>query len=167
MFVLHGGFLDNRHMVDAMEPLFEHRSGWKRIYIDLPGHGKSTVNTSVTSHDQVLDIILNFVKVIAPEQSFAVVGESRGGYLARGIVHQVPDSVDGLLLIVPGRYAACSKDPVPPHVTLVAADELVPTLAQRKGDALIFRSGFRIHLLTDTYPHPTYEGKILLILLDQ
>lgn len=129
ILVLHGGFLDHRHMVDAMEPLFERRSGWKRIYIDLPGHGRSTVDATVTNHDQVLDIILDFMDAVLPGQRCAIAGESRGGYLARGIVHKKPEVVDGVLFIVPGRYAVSAEGSVPPHVTLVSADELVPTLA--------------------------------------
>jgi pimeloyl-ACP methyl ester carboxylesterase len=129
LLVLHGGYLDHRHMVDALEPLFEDRRGWKRIYIDIPGHGKSPVDPSVATHDEVLALILEFMSEILPGQSFSVAGESRGGYLARGIVHQRPELIDGALFIVPGRYAVCSEDSVPPHVTLTKADELVPTLA--------------------------------------
>lgn len=129
ILVLHGGYLDHRHMVNALEPLFDNREGWKRIYIDIPGHGKSPVDASITTHGQVLDIILDFMDEVAPEQNFAVAGESRGGYLARGIAYKKPDIVDGLLLIVPGRYAVCSKESVPAHVTLVKADKLIPTLA--------------------------------------
>lgn len=129
ILMLHGGFLDHRHMLDAMEPLFERRSGWKRIYIDMPGHGKSAVDATVTNHDQVLDIILDFMGAVVPGQRCAIAGESRGGYLARGIVHKKPDVVDGVLFIVPGRYAVSAEGSVPPHVTLVGANELVPTLA--------------------------------------
>jgi pimeloyl-ACP methyl ester carboxylesterase len=129
ILVLHGGYLDHRHMVDALEPLFDDREGWKRIYIDIPGHGKSPVDPSISTHDEVLGLILAFISEMLPGQSFAVVGESRGGYLARGIIHQKPDLVDGALFIVPGRYAVCSEDSVPPHSTLVRADDLVATLA--------------------------------------
>ena len=55
MLVLHGGYLDHRHMVSAIEPLFERREGWKRIYPDLPGHGRSDVAGSVSTHDVVLN----------------------------------------------------------------------------------------------------------------
>ncbi len=129
ILVLHGGYLDHRHMVDALEPLFDDREGWKRIYIDIPGHGKSPVNPGISTHDEVLELILAFVSEMLPGQSFAVVGESRGGYLARGIIHRKPDLVDGALFIVPGRYAVCSEDSVPSHVTLTRADELIATLA--------------------------------------
>jgi len=128
MLVLHGGYLDHRHMVDALEPLFDYRLDWKRIYIDIPGHGKSAVDPSISNHDQVLDLILAFVSEILPGQSFAVAGESRGGYLARGIVHRKPDVVDGALFIVPGRYAVAAGGSVPTHVTLTRADGLIATL---------------------------------------
>jgi len=128
LLVLHGGYLDHRHMVDTIEPLFDGRKGWKRIYIDIPGHGNSAIDESVSTHDQVLENILEFMDEVAPQQKFAVAGESRGGYLARGIIHRRPDLVDGALLIVPGRYAACAEESVPTHVTLGRADELAPTL---------------------------------------
>jgi len=129
MLVLHGGYLDHRHMVDALEPIFEHRQGWKRVYIDIPGHGQSKVDVSIDAHEQVLDIILEFMEDFAPGERFAIVGESRGGYLARGIVCKRPEMVSGAMFIVPGRYVVASQESVPSHITLVKADDLIPTLA--------------------------------------
>ena len=129
ILVLHGGYLDHRHMVDALEPLFSDRQGWMRIYIDIPGHGQSAVDPSISNHGEVLDLILAFVGEILPGQSFALAGESRGGYLARGIVHRRPDLVDGALFIVPGRYAVAAEGSVPAHVILTRADELIAELA--------------------------------------
>ncbi len=144
ILVLHGANLDHRHMVDALERLFENREGWKRIYIDIPGHGKSPVDASIINHDQVLEILVDFMDEIIPGQNFAIAGESRGGYLARGIVHKRPDIVDGVLLIVPGRHVGSARESVPPHVTLVKADELVPTLAVNevgRFERLVVQSG--------------------------
>ena len=76
VLVLHGGYLDHRHMVDALEPIFEHRQGWKRVYIDIPGHGQSKADVSIDTHEQVLDIILDFMDGFAPGERFAMVGES-------------------------------------------------------------------------------------------
>ena len=128
MLVLHGGYLDHRHMVDALEPIFEHRQGWKRVYIDIPGHGQSQVDVGIDTQEQVLDIILDFMEGFAPGERFAIVGESRGGYLARGIVYKKPEMVSGAMFIVPGRHVVASQESVPPHVTLVKADDLIPTL---------------------------------------
>ena len=128
MLVLHGGYLDHRHMVSVIEPLFGHHAGWQRIYPDLPGHGRSNVADSVTSHDQVLDVIQNFMHEICPKQSYVVAGESRGGYLARGLVYKNPEMVDGALFIVPGRYAIAQADSLPAHTTLVKDDALASEL---------------------------------------
>ena len=132
ILVLHGGYLDHRHMIDALEPMFDHRGGWKRVYINIPGHGQSKVDPNIDSHEQVLDIILGFMGDFAPGECFAVIGESRGGYLARGIVCKRPEMVSGAMFIVPGRYAVASQESVPAHNTLVKADELLQTLAQNE-----------------------------------
>lgn len=128
MLVLHGGYLDHRHMVSVIEPLFEQRSGWRRIYPDLPGHGRSEVAENVFSHDQVLEIIQHFMHEICPNRSYVVAGESRGGYLARGLVHRNPELVDGALFIVPGRYAVAKADSLPSHATLVKDEALLSEL---------------------------------------
>ncbi len=39
ILMLHGWPLDHRYLVSDMEPLFTHRDGRKRIYLDLPGMG--------------------------------------------------------------------------------------------------------------------------------
>ncbi len=41
LLALHGWPLDHRAMVGAFEPIFAKRKGWKRIYPDLPGMGKT------------------------------------------------------------------------------------------------------------------------------
>jgi pimeloyl-ACP methyl ester carboxylesterase len=128
MLVLHGGYLDHRHMVSAIEPLFERRAGWKRIYPDLPGHGRSDVADSVSSHDQVLDIIQHFMQEICPNRNYVVAGECRGGYLARGLIYANPEMVDGALFIVPGRYAVAQADSLPAHATLVKDEALLSEL---------------------------------------
>lgn len=128
MLVLHGGYLDHRHMVSAMEPMFEGREGWQRIYLDLPGHGRSEVAESISSHDQVLDIIRHFMLEVSPDRNYVVVGESRGGYLARGLICKNPELIDGALFIVPSRYAVAHADSLPSHVTLVKDEALLSAL---------------------------------------
>ena len=118
LLMLHAGYHDHRHVQNDMEPLFEQRLGWKRIYPDLPGHGKTLAPQWLSNHDQVLDVILKFIDAIIPNQCFAVGGVSRGGYLARGIAYSIPESVDGLLLVVPAA-GAVSKSPLPEHVVMV------------------------------------------------
>ena len=78
ILILHGGGLDHRHMLDALEPVFENTSGWQRVYMDLPGHGQSTAGDSVSCQDDVLNMISAFVDAAFDGKKCALIGESRG-----------------------------------------------------------------------------------------
>jgi len=41
IIMLHGYYVDHRLMTGCMEPVLSSKEGFKRIYIDLPGMGKS------------------------------------------------------------------------------------------------------------------------------
>ena len=125
---LHGFSPDHRLMTGCMEPIFEHRSGWQRIYLDLPGMGKTPGKEWIRNSDQVLDIVLEFIAQVIPGQRFVLAGESYGGYLARGVIYRKPALVDGLLLICPMIIADQAKRSVPPHVTLVKDPALLSSL---------------------------------------
>ena len=132
LLVLHGGYLDHRHIVNVMEPSFDESSKWKRIYPDLPGHGQTSIADSIQNHDQVLDVLSEFMTRICPDENYAVAGESRGGFLARGLAVKEPEKIDGLLLIVPGRYAVADSRSLPPQATLESADELLPEVRENE-----------------------------------
>ena len=136
IIMLHGWSIDHHHMVSAMEPLFRQRDGWKRIYLDLPGHGRTPGKDWVTNQDKILDVVLDFIDNVIPGQRFAVAGTSAGAYLARGIVHQRSASIDGLLLIAPLIVADDAKRHLPSHVTLVADSTLVSELEPEDAEGL-------------------------------
>jgi len=98
---LHGSTLDMRSMIGCMEPIFENRKGWKRIYPDFPGHGRTPGCESIKGSDDVLRVLLDFIDNVIPDTQFALTGLSFGGYIAQGIIHYIPNRVAGLLLIVP------------------------------------------------------------------
>jgi len=125
---LHGFSPDHRLMTGCMEPIFKHRSGWKRIYLDLPGMGKTPGKEWITDSDQMLDVVLGFIDQVIPGQRFVLAGESYGGYLARGIIYRKPALVDGLLLICPLIIPDHAKRSVPPHVVLVKDLALMSSL---------------------------------------
>jgi pimeloyl-ACP methyl ester carboxylesterase len=83
LIMIHGMYVDHRGMMADMEPLFKHREGWKRIYLDLPGMGETTGKDWITTHDQMLNIVLDFIDSLIPGQRFVVAGTSYGAYLAR------------------------------------------------------------------------------------
>jgi pimeloyl-ACP methyl ester carboxylesterase len=134
--MLHGWSIDHRHMVSDMEPLFRQRDGWKRIYLDLPGHGTTPGKDWITNQDRMLDVVLDFIDSLIPGQRFVVAGASAGAYLARGVVHHRSASIDGLLLTVPGIVADDAERHVPSPVTLVADPALVSELEPDEAEGL-------------------------------
>ena len=97
MILLHGFGPDHRLMTGCLEPLLQPRSGWKRMYLDLPGMGKTPGKEWLTSSDQMLDVVIDCIDAIIPGQRFVLAGESYGGYLARGVIYRKPALVHGLL----------------------------------------------------------------------
>lgn len=136
IIMLHGWPLDHRHMMSELEPLFQHRDGWKRIYPDLPGMGLTPGRDWITHQDQMLDVALDFIDSVIPGQRFVVAGASYGGYLARGVVHERSDLMDGLLLTVPVIHAYESERTLPPAVTLVEDPALVSELTPTEAEAM-------------------------------
>ena len=114
-FGLHGWPLDHRHMVVEFEPLFENRSGWRRIYPDMPGMGQTPGVDSITSQDQMLEALLAFIDAVAPGERFVVAGTSYGGYLARGVVFNKGRQMDGMMINVPVAETDKDKRRLPPY----------------------------------------------------
>lgn len=127
--ILHGVTLDHRHMVEILEPAFEGMEGWKRIYLDLPGHGKSPPQNSIRSQDGILAAIEAFIAERLGETHFAVVGLSRGSYIARGIIYRQAERVTGAALIVPGGNPG-SPNPFPKHEVLEPDPTILPELPE-------------------------------------
>lgn len=144
-------------MIAEMEPLFENRDGWKRIYPDLPGMGRTPGRKWITRQDQMLDIALDFIDAVIPGQRFVVAGSSYGGYLARGFVRERRDLMDGLLLTVPVIHAPESERSLPPPVTLVEDPALIADLPPAeaettKGIAVVQSRVFIEWLETNVFP---------------
>ena len=128
LLVLHGTPTDHRWNAANMEPIFEQRTGWRRIYPDLPGHGKTPGADWINNMDDILDIVVEFIQTVAPNQRFAVAGLSYGGYLARGVVHQLSHLIDGVSLWIPQLETDKAKLQVPPHQTIVENPEFLAAL---------------------------------------
>lgn len=97
--LVHGFPVDHRIMTGAFEPVFAGRAGWRRVYVDLPGMGRTTA-PAVASTDDVFRILRGAVQALVPDGDYVVVGQSYGGYLARGLAAADPDRVAGLAAVV-------------------------------------------------------------------
>jgi pimeloyl-ACP methyl ester carboxylesterase len=123
VLALHGAGVDHREIMGALEPLFADRPGYRRLYPDLPGMGRTLVPERVDSNDAVVELLLNLVDAVIGEEAFLLVGHSYGGYLARAIANRRPRQVAGLAVLcsVDGQ---AGEDDRPAHVVLHAAEEL-------------------------------------------
>jgi len=104
---------------DQMEPCFHQREGWKRIYIDPPGHGKTPGKDWITNQDKILEVILACMDRLTAGQKYCLVGLSLGAYLARGVILHRARFVDGIAMIVPAIIAEDEKRSVPPYQVLI------------------------------------------------
>jgi len=130
VLMIHGFYPDHRLMKGCMEPIFTSRPGWKRIYFDLPGMGKTRGQTWIDSSDKVLEVVLAFIDRVLPNQNFLVVGESYGGYLARGLVLKKREFMDGLLLICPLIVPNQDERSLPARKVIVEDRRLISELDQ-------------------------------------
>ncbi|MGB4661900.1 MAG: alpha/beta hydrolase [Mobilitalea sp.] len=128
IIIIHGSHVDHRIMTGCMEPIFENMEGYKRIYLDLPGMGKTKGESWITSVDDMLKTVIDFIDAVIPNENFLLAGESYGGYLARGIIYIMADRVDGLFLLCPAVVMEDNKRSVPTHIILKKDDELLSQL---------------------------------------
>jgi pimeloyl-ACP methyl ester carboxylesterase len=144
--MLHGSPGDHYRSMAQVEPSFKGRSGWRRIYPDLPGHGRTAGTDRVRSMDDYLDVLVEFVDRVTRRRRFALGGSSFGAYLALRIARRRASKLDGLLLAVPEishsplgerRDAAFVADPMKTLVELVPGRPYVEDTAWL--EALPFR----------------------------
>ena len=119
IIILPGWSLNTRLTAHEMEPCFHGRAGWKRIYIDPPGHGKTPAKDWITNQDHILEVVLACIDKLTAGQRFSLIGISLGAYLARGIRLYRAALIDGIAMIVPVILAEDEKRTVPPYKVLV------------------------------------------------
>ena len=123
LVALHGVGVDHREIEAAVEAVVP--AGYRRIYPDLPGMGRSTAE-GLNGNDDVVRRLCDFLDHLAAGPAL-LLGHSYGAYLARGVAARRPDAVRGLALLCP---AAERSRNVPEHQVVHqdadAHDELEP-----------------------------------------
>ncbi len=158
ILMLHGANVDHRLMLGCMEPLFNNREGYQRIYIDLPGMGKTKGEDFIINSDIMLDVIIEFIEEIIPDQNFLVASESYGGNLSLGIIHRMGNRVDGLFLLCPALIMDHEKRELPNHIVLKRDDNLLSRI--EPSDAKGFNSIQVVHSekIWDRYNNEILSG---------
>lgn len=132
VLALHGAGVDHREVMACLDPVFDAGGGYRRVYPDLPGMGRTPAPESIASADDVLDVLLGFIDGVIGDEPLLVAGHSAGGYYAQAIASQRPEQVAGLALLcplVPGIHD------VPEHEVVAGSDSM--------GDA-VFRDYFTV-----------------------
>jgi pimeloyl-ACP methyl ester carboxylesterase len=123
VLALHGAGVDHREIMAALEPLFADRPGYRRLYPDLPGMGRTPAPEAIDSNDAVVELLGGLVDAIIGQEAFLLVGHSYGGYLARAVANRRPGQVAGLAVLC-STDGLGREDERPSHVVLHAADDL-------------------------------------------
>jgi pimeloyl-ACP methyl ester carboxylesterase len=134
IIMIHGFQPDHRLIKGAMEPIFGKRDGYKRIYFDLPGMGRTKGADWTANSDMVLEIIIEFIDRIIPGQSFLLAGQSYGGYLSRGLICKMDDRIEGILMICPAVVMEAKRRNRPEHVVLKADYELMAGMTKEEAE---------------------------------
>jgi pimeloyl-ACP methyl ester carboxylesterase len=103
-----------------LEPAFARSSHpWRRIYVDLPGHGVTPAPEWLETQAQMVSVLVELVQRLSVDGPIALVGSSYGGYLSLALIRSVPDSLLGAALIVPDLPAPDGSRDTPPRTVLV------------------------------------------------
>lgn len=162
LLVLHGSGGNGRKMHGMVEPAFVYRRGWRRYYLDLPGHGLTAAPPSMSTQDQVLEAVLGFVDQAFGGQPFALAGGSWGGYMARGVLAKRPAQVLGLLLIMPSSgtpFLAAQRGSVDPKVFIHRDPDVLAALNEEERPLADGYSGLDPLALADIQENLRLKGK--------
>jgi pimeloyl-ACP methyl ester carboxylesterase len=101
LLTLHGAGVDHREVMGCLDPVFDAFTGYRRIYPDLQGLGRTPVPETIRGADDVLELLLGFIDGVIGDQPLLIAGHSTGGYYAQAIAGRRPDQVVGLALLCP------------------------------------------------------------------
>ena len=99
--LLHGAGVDHREPEACFEPMWRDVVGFRRIYPDLPGMGRTVAPEGMRTAEDVLDTLLDFAGQASDGAPYLLVGHSAGGYYAQAMAARAPGQVAGLALVCP------------------------------------------------------------------
>jgi len=115
---IHGYGVDHRLMTGCLEPIFNNLDSYRRIYFDLPGLGKTPAPAWLKNADDMLDVLKAFIDEVIGDESFLIIGQSYGGYLAQGLLRAMKDRINGVFLLCPVIEPNFNKRTLPEHRNL-------------------------------------------------
>jgi pimeloyl-ACP methyl ester carboxylesterase len=126
LLMLHGFTIDHRLLL-PMESAFADRADWRRVYVDLPGSGRSPRQPGPVTADTVAESLMTFVDKQFGSAPFAVAGISFGAQLARHVLAERGDQVLGMCLLAPPVLPFAQRD-LPERQVLERDEALLDSL---------------------------------------
>jgi pimeloyl-ACP methyl ester carboxylesterase len=121
VLVLHGAGVDHREAEACFEPVFGGVAGFRRIYPDLPGMGRTVASDRLRSAEDVLDTLLDFAREVTEGTAHLLIGHSAGAFYAQAMAEREPGRVAGLALVCP---LLPGLREVPEHRVVVGSGEI-------------------------------------------
>jgi pimeloyl-ACP methyl ester carboxylesterase len=127
ILLVHGMGVDHRSLI-LLDDAFPEET--KRIYIDLPGSGKTPALTRTGGLQDLSDWLRDTVPALVGDQDYALVGNSMGGALVRDLLSARPEHLTGMALIAPVVDPVRAHRTVAEHTISHPNDELTATLPE-------------------------------------
>lgn len=96
--LLHGLAGDRALLAEVLDARLA-ATGMRRLHLDLPGHGRSQGNAEAASADALVETLRQLLASMGGPSPL-VIGQGYGGYLALGLLRDVPQ-LSGALLVGP------------------------------------------------------------------
>lgn len=126
LVLLHGNAVDHRLLLPLDHAL--DRAGWERIYLDLPGCGRTAPLDPPGGLAELVAWLGGVLPTVVGHEPYALIGNSLGGLLARSLVAADPGGVLGLALLCPVVDPVHARRRVPEQVVLERDDALLARL---------------------------------------
>lgn len=132
IILIHGFGVDHRLLL-PLDDAIAAAGTWRRIYLDLPGHGGTPVDGVASAEDVVAAVETEIGRRVGADP-FAVLGSSFGGMIARRVAHDLRDQVLGLALLAPLFVADRTRRDLPPRTVLVEDASALRSLGESGAD---------------------------------
>lgn len=127
MLFVHGNGVDHRTMLE-LDDVFGEQAPWERIYLDLPGFGKTPALDGRGGLPELADWLDAAVDELVGVTPFAMVGASLGGLLARELAARRREQCLGFALLAPVVDSVRENRTLPEPTVLVVDPALVDSL---------------------------------------
>ncbi|MCH4208704.1 alpha/beta fold hydrolase [Bifidobacterium sp.] len=131
---VHGMGVDHRSLM-LLDDAFP--EGTERIYIDLPGFGKTPALHGTGGLQDLSDWLRDIVLALGGNRDYALVGNSMGGALARDLVAGNSKHIAGMALIAPVVDPVKAHRRVGKHIIGHPNESLIATLPPEQADEFL------------------------------